>query len=238
VLTPFGNALIGQISSLLAQATQVEQVADALASGWATEVVLAMDGIACVETVFTHLDAFSLQYPQTRIRILETTLSGTDEALLNRSVDLAITPTIPVGFHGKLYGQATKIAVAAKHHPLAQQVGAISEAQLKQYRQIVVRDSGQKREKDSGWLGAEQRWTVTHFSTSIKAISAGLGFGFLPKEMISAELIAGNLVALNLAMMGQTLIPLYVVPSAQAAVGKAAQAVMQALLGAAISDNS
>lgn len=230
ILTPFGRALLGPIEQLLTEAFRVDQIAQSLATGWETEVTLAIDGIACIDTVFQSLDQFAKECPQTRIRILETTLSGTDEALLSRAADLAITPRVPPGFLGKPYGIVNKVPVAASHHPLSQLQSPITESQLRQFRQVVVRDSGQKREQDAGWLGAEQRWTVTHFASSIKAIQAGLGFGFLPMEMIAAEIKSGNLVKLDLAMGGEMQIPLHLVPSAQDATGKAVTAVMNALI--------
>lgn len=230
VLTPLGKSLCPQVDELLAQAHRIDQVAAALASGWETEVVLAVDGIACMNTVLKALDQFASTTPQTRIRILETTLSGTDKALLTKTADLVITPRIPPGFRGEYFGQVSKIPVVAQNHPLATLTEPISEAQLKQHRQIVVRDSGHKREQDAGWLSATQRWTVTHFSTSIQAITAGYGFGFIPAEMVAKALTSGTLKQLTLNFGGHTPIPLYIVPGAQEALGKASAAVMSALL--------
>lgn len=230
VLTPFGKSLLSQVDQLLAQAHRIDQVANALAAGWETEVVLAVDGIACIHSVLKALAHFASEAPLTRMRILETTLSGTDEALLTQGADLVITPRVPPGFRGEYLGKVCKVPVAAQHHPLAQISEPISETQLKQHRQIVIRDSGQKREQDAGWLGAEQRWTVTHFSTSIQAIIAGYGFGFIPAEMIKPELASGALKQLHLSFGGYTEIPLYIVPRAQEAMGQATAAVMAALL--------
>jgi len=69
---------------------------------------------------------------------------------------------------------------------------------LKSHRQIVVRDSANKHKQDGGWLGADQRWTVTHLRTSIDMISNGLGFAWLPKVAIEKQLAAGQMKALNL----------------------------------------
>ncbi|HBC18648.1 MAG TPA: LysR family transcriptional regulator, partial [Alcanivorax sp.] len=55
------------------------------------------------------------------------------------------------------------VAVAAADHPL-NQADSLTHEDLRQHRQIVIRDSGSRR-IDSGWLGAEQRWTVSHPST-------------------------------------------------------------------------
>ena len=52
------------------------------------------------------------------------------------------------------------------------------------YRQIVVRDSGVKQSVDSGWLGAQQRWTVSHLATSVQAVARCMGFAWLPRQRI------------------------------------------------------
>jgi DNA-binding transcriptional LysR family regulator len=70
---------------------------------------------------------------------------------------------------------------------------------LKGHRQIVVRDSGSKRRLDAGWLGAEERWTVSHLKTSIEMLKAGLGFAWVPREHIWAELEAKTLKPLPLS---------------------------------------
>lgn len=228
-LTEFGRAMYRHASSLLEQALEVDQVAAYLASGWESEVAIAVDGIAAMDSIFCALHAFSEQSPQTRIKVLETTLSGTDEALLRRDVRLAITPRVPPGFLAEDFGHVCKIPVAAPSHALCQLPWPLSEKTLKGFRQIVIRDSGVKREQNAGWLQAEKRWTVTHFSTSISALKAGLGFGFIPREKITQELVSGELVELQLEFGGEQQIPLYIVSSSQSRTGAATQAIISHL---------
>lgn len=229
-LTAFGRAMYRHANALVEQALRVDQSASYLASGWEAEVVIAIDGIAPIEKVFCSLQGFSQESPQTRIRILEETLSGTDEVLLQREADIVITARIPPGFMGESYGMVEKIPVAAPNHPVSQLPQPISEDELKQFRQIVIRDSGVKREQSSGWLGAEQRWTVSHFSSSIAAIKSGLGFGFIPRELIGSELASGELKEFSLSVGGVQTIPLYVVATAQSHAGEATKAVIRHLL--------
>ncbi len=229
-LSTFGQAMYRHASSLLTQALQVDQFAAYLASGWEPEVVLAVDGIAPMARVFCSLQAFSQRSPHTRIRVLETTLSGTEEALLRREADVVITARVPPGFIGHNYGVINKIAVASPDHPMAKCEAPLNESVLRQHRQIVIRDSGTKREQNSGWLGSEQRWTVSHFSTSIEAVKSGLGFAFIPQELIAEELQQGSLVTLDLDFGGAQQIPLYVVASAQSDAGLASKAVVKCLL--------
>ncbi len=229
-LTEFGKAMYRHANTLIEQALRVDQSAAYLASGWESEVVIAIDGIAPIDKVFCSLQGFSEESPQTRIRILEETLSGTDEVLLRREADIVITARVPPGFMGESYGMVEKIPVASPNYPIFQLEQPLSEDELKQFRQIVIRDSGVKREQSSGWLGAEQRWTVSHFSSSIAAIKSGLGFGFIPRELIQRELESEELREFSLTVGGIQNIALYVVATAQSHAGEATKAVIRHLL--------
>jgi DNA-binding transcriptional LysR family regulator len=202
-LTDLGKLLYRQANALLAQAIAIDKAADYMASGWEQEVVIVADALVPMNTLFCSLQSFSLANQSTRVRILETTLSGTDEAIFSRKVNIALSPNIPTGFLGRPLWQIRMVPVVAANHPLAQIAGSISETLLQQHRQIVIRDTGTKREQNAGWLGSEQRWTVSHFSTCIDAVRAGLGFAFVPKDKIEQDLETGVLVQLPLRLQAE-----------------------------------
>ena len=93
--------------------------------------------------------------------------------------------------------------MAHPSHPLHHLGRPATERDLTQHRQIVIRDSGIRQKVDAGWLGAEQRWTVSHISTSIAALAQGLGFANLPRERISRELEQGVLQQVTLDTEGR-----------------------------------
>ena len=202
-LTDLGKLLYRQANALLAQAIAIDKAADYMASGWEQEVVIVADALVPMNMLFCSLQSFSLANQSTRVRILETTLSGTDEALFSRKVNIALSPHIPTGFLGRPLWQIRIVPVVAANHPLAQIAGSISETLLQQHRQIVIRDTGTKREQDAGWLGSGQRWTVSHFSTCIDAVRAGLGIAFVPKDKIAQDLETGALVQLSLSLQAE-----------------------------------
>ncbi len=199
VLTDAGKLLYRHASQLLAQAAAIEQAASFLAGGWESEITLVADALAPLAPVLQALEQFSAHCPSTRVRLLETSLSGTDEALLNRQCQLAIMPRVPPGFWPQPLCEITMLPIARADHPLHQLKRALSEPDLRLHRQIVLRDTGLKREQDAGWLGAAQRWTTSHFSTSVAALQAGLGFAFVPEHQVRAALASGDLVQLPLA---------------------------------------
>lgn len=230
VLTEAGKVLYRHAEQLLKQANDAEAVARSLAMGFESEVTLAIDSLQDAGSLASPLEQFSVQFPNTRIRILETTLSGTTETLLERKADLVISPEVPVGFVGRPIAGATLIPVAAPSHPLIACDRKIAETELRGHRQLVLRDSGLRRSIDAGWLQAEKRWTVSHFATSVKLLKSGLAFAFLPQEWIREELANGCLMKLTLETPMDRPAPLFVILSAQQAAGPATQALADLLV--------
>lgn len=229
VLSSAGEALYRYASNLLEQAYATEQAAKYLASGWESSITMVTDALTPMPTVLCALQAFSVRSPLTRIKILETSLSGTDEAVLSNDCELALMVRVPPGFMGTPLFQVKMIAVAARNHPLAQ-LQQVSEAELKTHRQIVVRDSGLRREQNAGWLGSEQRWTVSHFATSVETVEAGLGFAFVPEHRIKESLQSGRLVRLALPHGGERHISLSLVVTRSGHAGPATQALAEVII--------
>lgn len=235
VLTEEGHVLYRRAASLLQLAEETEDVAQQLAQGLETQITLALDNLTDIRQIIPALARVSGQYPLTRVRILETALSGTEEALLEKKADLAIGPTVPVGFSGSPLRQIRMIPVAHPDHPLfmshenqppqvLDSVGSatrLSEWELRSHRQVVLADSGQRRTRDSGWLGAEQRWTVSHFSSSLKILRAGLAFGFLPQDWVEEDLRSGRLRRLPMSCEADRLLQLYLISPAVQTLGPA-----------------
>lgn len=200
VLTPDGEVLLRRARHLLEESTALQRLAGNLIRGNDPLLRLAVDVIFPGEWLFETLASFSNEYPDTRVELLETVLSGASEALLRRDVDLVVTGRLPPGFLGEPLSRVEFVYVAHPDHPLHQLGRPLDERDLAAHRQIVMRDSGLKQKVDSGWLGAEQRWTVSHISTSIGALIRGLGFAALPREVIKQPLAAGLLKLLPMAI--------------------------------------
>jgi len=210
VLTPIGQVLYRRGKALLEEASRVEHAASALARGWEPEIRLAVDIIFPTWLLLDCLAAFGQERPDTRIELIESVLGGTEEALTEGRVDLAIGGNVPGGFLGDALMQVRFVCAAAPTHPLHQLGRTLTLDDLRQHRHLVVRDSGALRSRSGGWLN-EKRWTMTHKATSIRAARMGLGYAWYPEENIREELADGTLVPLPLAEGRERYATLYLV---------------------------
>lgn len=229
VMTDAGQVLYRHAERLLNQASQAEAIASSLALGFESEVAIAVDVLVEVGSLVCAFEEFSQEFPHTRIRVLETSLSGTTEALLEKTADLVIGTKTPPGFQSRPLLQVKMIAVAAPGHPLVKNREDVSELELRSMRQVVLGDTGTFREQDSGWLQADQRWTVSHFSTSIKLLRSGLVFAFLPQNWIEQELAEGSLQRIPLAPSMDRLLQVHMMLAENQAAGPATKALYETI---------
>ena len=117
---------------------------------------------------------------------------------LDPGADLAISALSLPGFLGTEMSSVEFIAVAHPDHALHRLQRELTFQDLETQMQVVIRDSGRLQQRDVGWLGAEQRWTVSSLSTAAHFVSSGLGFAWLPRHLIQRELDAQQLKALPL----------------------------------------
>lgn len=211
ILTPIGEVMYRRAKQLLTLACDVEMTAEKLADGWERKITIAVDVLVDIRLVLKAMCLFSEVSPQTRVTLLETSLSGTDEAVLERRAEMALMTRVPPGMLATPIGEIRKVLVVHPNHPLASSAVPLSTHGLRHARQIVVRDSGNRREQDRGWLDSEKRLTVSHFSTSLQAVEAGLGFAFLPHHLVEDGLKYGRLVQLGFSMEMEQRVPFYLV---------------------------
>jgi DNA-binding transcriptional LysR family regulator len=222
-LTEAGELMLRRATQLLAQAEELEEIADGLARGIEAEISIAVDEMFPPEYLATALQDLSVTYPNTRVQLMETILSGGPEKLLAGEVELLIAAEVPQGFLGEPIMQARFIAVAHPEHPLHQLRRPLNLPDLTAHRQVVVRDSASGDRTDAGWLGAEQRWTVSHVATSVDMICRGMGFAWLPASRVWPHIQQGTLAELPLEKGARRIATLYLTYAGEDRAGPAAR---------------
>lgn len=228
VLTEAGELLLRRSEYLLDEAQKMEAVATSLSAGIESRLTIAVDQIFPQPFLYQMFAKVSGEFPLLRIELVETVLSGAKELLEQGKVDLALAPEpIKEGFYEELC-PIEFVAVANPEHPLQQQQ-ALTYEDLKSYRQIVVRDSAVLTSTDKGWLGARQRWTVSHLRTSIDMVSQGFGYAWLPITHIQTQLDNGTLKPLPLSHGSKRSSPLYLLFTDADRLGPAARSLIAEL---------
>lgn len=209
-LTATGELLYRRAKALLEEAGALESAAGSLAAGWEPQLSVAVEIVFPTWLLLQCFARFAEERPQIRIELYETVLSGTEESLLERRVDLAICSRVPSGFAGDALMRVRFIAAAHPDHPLHQLGRDLTLQDLRKHRHLVIRDSGSQR-RGGTWLGAEQIWTVSQKATSIHAATLGLGFAWFPEDTIRSEIASGALKPLPLREGGERWADLYLV---------------------------
>lgn len=197
VLTPTGELLYKRAKVILEDTARLEKAAGELARGWEPEIRIAVDILFPTWLLLECFAEFCKERPDTHLELYETVLGGTEEALAARRVGFALGTRVPQGFAGDILMPVRSVCVAAPSHPLHALGRALTLADLRPHRHILIRDSGEQRVRPTGWLN-ELRLTVSNKATSIHAVAAGMGYAWYPEDWIREELERGALKPLPL----------------------------------------
>lgn len=222
-LTELGEVLYQRSQQLLREAEQLEQLAHTLEQGWEAEINLVVDAAFPPALLMQALKLFVPRSKGTRVQLDEVVLSGAEDALIEGNADIVIGTSAPAGFLGDHLITIDFIAVANPSHALHQLNHPLTVDDLEKNLQVIIRDSGYIRKKDLGWLQAHHQWSVSSIDTAVTAISNGLGFGWLPRHVISSNIDKSSLKPLPLREGQQYRAPLQLIFADSEHVGPAAR---------------
>ena len=217
-LTAAGRELLDEGRRLLEQMNAVANRVKRVATGWETQLSIAVDSVVSQLTMFELCESFyalnpqcpavhgagvelpaTLGNPGTRLRLRTEVMAGTWEALMNGQADLAIgvgtDRSAPPGVQMKELGPARFVLAMAPHHPLASATAPIGDAELLRHRAVAVADSAQRLAPLTiNLLPGQDVLTVTTMQQKIEAILRCIGCGFVPEPMVRGHVAAGRLV--------------------------------------------
>jgi DNA-binding transcriptional LysR family regulator len=200
VLTEGGQVLYRRARTLLEEAAMLERGAAEMAEDWQPEISIAVEIIFPSWLLLEALAEFARERPATRIEIYETVLEGTLEMLAEGRVDLAIG-SADAGASGRPLVRLTAIPVASPSHALHKLGRPLTGRDLRRHRRILIRDTSTQRKREVS--GVDLRWTFGAKATALRALTMGLGYAWVPQDMIVEELRAGLLKRLPLKEGGE-----------------------------------
>jgi DNA-binding transcriptional LysR family regulator len=202
--TPAGRELLERGRALLAEAVAVEQRVRRIATGWESELRIAVDSIVPLPRVWPLVGHFYVECQQrdaahTRVRIAQEVLGGAWDALAEGRVDLVLGAPGEAppggGYRTRLMAEVPMVFVVAPRHPLAQAAEPLPEAALLPHRVVVAADSSRRlTPRTVGLLTGQDTLTVPDLPSKLAAQVAGLGCGSVPWYLAADHVAAGQLV--------------------------------------------
>lgn len=199
-LTPAGRELLERGRRLLAEAEELEDRVRRMATGWETELRIAVDDVLGTERLMPLLTEFyASDCGTSRIRLLTEVYGGPTDALTEGRADLAIGVTGELPQQPPLrsvtLGWVRFVFCLSGDHPLASVPEPITDDQLRAHRAIVVSDTSRTLPgRSSGFLPEQDVLYVPSLAAKLEAQRRGLGVGFLPACLARPDLETGRLV--------------------------------------------
>lgn len=209
-LTDAGIELLHEGRRLLQQMDAVANRVQRVASGWETQLTLAVDNAIAPSALFDLVSAFYEQSiadsPErtatgvpTRLKLRNEVMSGTWEALLSGMADLAIGVSEQAAASPAVQceplGDMEFVFVVAPHHPLALMPEPLSLSTLAGHRIVTVADTARDLQPLTfGVLPGQDVLTMPSMAAKLEAQLRGLGCGFLPEPLVRRHVEAGRLL--------------------------------------------
>ncbi len=202
--TPAGRELLERGRVLLADAAAVEQRVQRVATGWESELRVAVDSIVPLARVWPLVGRFYAECQQrdqahTRLRISQEVLGGAWDALAEGRVDLVLgasgDPPPGGGYRTRLMAEVPMVFVVAPRHALSKAAEPLAESSILPHRAVVAADSSRRLPpRTVGLLTGQDTLTVADLPAKLAAQVAGLGCGAIPWYLAADEVAAGRLV--------------------------------------------
>jgi DNA-binding transcriptional LysR family regulator len=222
-LTAAGQELLEEGRRLLGEIDAVANRVKRVATGWETQLSIAVDDVISRATMLELCESFyacsatlsrpttalraaaaplatpPATPPATRLRLRAEVLAGTWEALVTGQADLAIGVVsgreLPSGISVRELGMVPFVFAVAPHHPLAAASEPLDDAELIHHRAIAVADSAQRLTPVTvNLLPGQDVLTVSDMRSKIDALLRSLGCGFVPESMVRDHIAGGRLV--------------------------------------------
>jgi DNA-binding transcriptional LysR family regulator len=210
--TAAGEELLSEGRRLLAETAAVANRVRRVASGWETQLSVAVDDALSRLTVFELCEAFYALDPQgkassgtlgnggpgTRLRLRTEVLAGTWEALVSGQADLAIgvgMQSPPTGVAMETLGDLAFVFAVSPQHPLAAVKEPLNDVELLRYRAVAVADTAQHMSPLTvNLLPGQDVLTVSSMAAKVEALLRGMGCGYIPEPMARPHLRSGALL--------------------------------------------
>ena len=194
-LTPQGEVFLRRSRKLTQDVESLERLADILSSGWEPVLRIVVEASLPRAPLYEALAEFRAQSRGCRIHLVETQPSGCQTVINQQAANMVFASRAYPNLTSLPLATTVYVPVCAPSHPLAE-LDEVGQTELEQQLELVLADGN---EQEEGWARAEQRWIIHHLHDALSLLRRGVGFAWLPLDVVSPMINDGILVRLNMA---------------------------------------
>jgi DNA-binding transcriptional LysR family regulator len=208
VLTPAGQALLGDVRQILAKVDALRARAQGIEQGIELGLSIAVDTLFPIDLVAAAIRGVHAVHPGIAMRIEYGSMGAPVEALHSGRCDIAISAfsQLDERIAREFLLPLSMVAVAAAAHPLAALArkkarGSLDDAAAR-HLQIVVEDASALSAGQDFDVLSPTTWRAGDMQIKLALLRAGLGWGKMPSWLVAADIAAGTLVQLPVGRLG------------------------------------
>ena len=197
VLTDAGQMVLDEGRAILSRAQRVETLAARFHEDWEAQVEAVVDGIFPMQPVLAALKRMADDGVPTSMQIKVEFLGGVQDRFEKDDADLMLVKDYvrSDALVEHALPDLEVVLVTAAGHPLARGTHPFALSDLQRHVELTVHDSSESRRlSDSRLFGGRRVFFLSDFFTKKQAVMMGLGFGWMPRDLVLAEMESGALV--------------------------------------------
>lgn len=207
-LTDAGEQILQQAKLVHMQCNQLKELAVDLAAGTETNLRLAVDDEGQLPWLAPILAELAQTFPKLEVQVMFPLLEDLTQLLADGAADVGICfqPQSPSEqFLRWPLQQLHFVAAVSAQHPLAQ-ADIVTQADLQQYRQLMVAGRGTGAEKQRGRLSGQVWWLEGDIAV-LALVEQGIGWAWLPAHVLEARRVQGCIKVLTVQDAGTQMLP-------------------------------
>ncbi len=194
-LTPEGEVFLRRSRKLTQGIEELELLAGVLASGWEPILRVVVEASLPRQPLYQALADFSPRSRGCRIHLVEAQPSGCQAVVSKQAADMVFACRAFTGVTSLPLATTVYVPVCAPEHPLAR-LDEVTAHELDPELELILADGS---EQEEGWERAEQRWIINHLHDTLSLLRRGIGFAWLPLEVVAPMIDSGLLQRLPMA---------------------------------------
>lgn len=195
-LTAAGKRVLEHCRHLLAAERALEAACLEMKGGWEPFLRIVFDGVFPTMPLLMAVGALGHAKIPTRIEVHAEFLAGVEARFFAEEADLMIS-VLPAKAPAMVSVPLLPVVaslVAHRKHPLSSKKKKHTARELAEHVLLTVRGSDPRLALPTALFDQHSTIHLNDFASKKLAIASGIGFGWLPDEMIATELARGDLV--------------------------------------------